>query len=129
MAGNRRVARGRIASRISSKSSAHPQNSRRRFDLLPPRFSAPIPFLRYIFEDGIDHMRPGDILLLHETQTLRSIVDPAFFAILACPHCGKRDLITQSQYSGTEPVICGYNDCSCHFRIGDRHDLLYLLAN
>lgn len=129
MAGNRRVARSRIASRMTSKSSARLQTSRRRFDPLPPRFSAPIPFLRYIFEDGIDHMRPGDILLLHETQALRSIVDPAFFAILACPHCGKRDLITQSQYSGTEPVICGYNDCSCHFRIGDRHDLLYLPAN
>lgn len=127
IAGNRKTAHDRLG----SKSVARQQHPRRSCELISfgKRISPPAPFLRHIFEDGIDHMRPGDILLLRETETLRSIVDPAFFAILACPHCGKRDLITQSQYSGTEPVICGYDDCSCHFRIGDRHDLLYLPAN
>lgn len=77
----------------------------------------------------MDRMSPGDILLLALATSLRELVDPAFFAILACPLCGKLDLITQSQYSGTDSVICGYNGCACHFRIDHRHGLVYLPVN
>lgn len=71
-------------------------------------------------------MGPGDILLLEGTASLRKFVDSVFHAILACPLCGKLDLITQRQYSGTEPVICAHSDCSCHFRINQNHLLTYL---
>ncbi len=74
----------------------------------------------------MEQMAPGDILLLEETVSLRAFVDSAFFAILACPVCGKLYLITQSQYSGTEPVICAHHNCSCHFRIGQRRSVIYL---
>lgn len=77
----------------------------------------------------MDRMSPGDILLLGLTASLRELVDPAFFAILACPFCGKLDLITQSQYSGTGSVICGNEACACHFRIEQQYGLIYLPAN
>jgi uncharacterized protein YbaR (Trm112 family) len=74
-------------------------------------------------------MAPGDILMLERTTSLRACVDQAFYAILACPLCGKLDFITQKQYSGTEHVVCGHNDCSCHFRIDQRHRVTYLPIN
>ncbi|MGH9328713.1 MAG: hypothetical protein ACRD2B_18760 [Terriglobia bacterium] len=85
--------------------------------------------VHHVFDGALDHMHPGDVLLLNEVESLRNVVDPAFFAILACPLCGKQDLITQSQYSGTDPVICGYDDCSCHFRIDQESNLIYLPVN
>ncbi|HLI35701.1 MAG TPA: hypothetical protein VKW70_11690 [Terriglobia bacterium] len=89
----------------------------------------PIESLHHVFQDSMDRMSPGDILLLDDNESLRDLVDPAFFAILSCPLCGKLDLITQSQYSGTESVICGYDDCSCHFRIEHKQTLIYLPVN
>lgn len=89
----------------------------------------PILALRHVFEEAMELMHPGDILLLEGTSSLRELVDTAFFAILACPHCGKLDLVTQSQYSGIETVICGYDDCSCHFRINRRQEIMYLPLN
>lgn len=89
----------------------------------------PVGELRHVFEEAMELMRPGDILLLDGTQSLRELVDTAFFAILACPLCGKLDLLTQAQYSGTETVICGYDDCTCHFRINGRQEIAYLFVN
>lgn len=93
------------------------------------QMTEPVAALRHVFEESMELMRAGDILLLDGTQSLRDLVDTAFFAILACPLCGKLDLLTQSQYSGTETVICGYDDCSCHFRINGRQEISYLPAN
>jgi hypothetical protein len=85
--------------------------------------------LHHVMANAMSWMAPGDILLLEWTTALRECVDPAFHAILACPSCGKLDFITQKQYSGTEPVVCAHNDCSCHFRIDQRHHLTYLPFN
>ena len=82
--------------------------------------------LHHVMEESVEWMAPGDILLLDGAASLRALVDAIFFAILACPACGKLDLITQSQYSGTEPVICAHPNCSCHFRIGQRHTFTYV---
>jgi hypothetical protein len=79
-------------------------------------------------QEALSWMAPGDILLL-ERASLREFVDPLFHAMLACPSCGKLDLITQRQYSGTEPVICAHKDCCCHFRIDERQYLTYLPVN
>lgn len=85
--------------------------------------------LNYVYEDSMESMARGDIILLGETGPLRELVDQAFFAILACPICGKLDLVTQAQYSGIETVICGYEDCACHFRINRRREIAYLPVN
>jgi hypothetical protein len=85
--------------------------------------------LNHVVEESMSWMGPGDILLLEGAASLRDFVDSVFYAILACPLCGKLDLITQRQYSGTEPVICGHSDCACHFRIDQRHRLTYLPVN
>lgn len=77
----------------------------------------------------MEWMARGDILLLHETGRLREVVDSAFFAILACPTCGKLDLVTLAQYSGIDTVICGYEDCACHFRINHRREISFLPVN
>lgn len=89
----------------------------------------PVGELRHVYEEAMELMRPGDILLLDGTQSLRDLVDTAFYAILACPICGKLDLLTQAQYSGTDTVICGYDDCTCCFRIHQRQEIAYLFAN
>lgn len=85
--------------------------------------------IEHVAEDSMNRMNPGDILLIEGAESLRDLVDPAFYAILACPLCGKLDLITQAQYSGTDSVMCDYDDCSCQFRIGEWHDLIYLPVN
>lgn len=89
----------------------------------------PVGELRHVYEEATDLMRPGDILLLDDAQSLRELVDIAFYAILACPICGKLDLLTQAQYSGTDTIICGYDDCTCCFRIHRRQEIAYLFAN
>ncbi|MGH9440523.1 MAG: hypothetical protein ACRD22_22345 [Terriglobia bacterium] len=89
----------------------------------------PAATLRYVFEESMGSMIHGDIILLDGTESLREVVDVAFFAILACPFCGKLDLVTQAQLSGTDTVICGYEDCACHFRINGRREIGYLPVN
>jgi uncharacterized protein YbaR (Trm112 family) len=85
--------------------------------------------LRYVMEESLSWMAPGDILILERTISLREFVDPAFYAMLACPLCGKLDLINQRQYYGAESVVCAHNDCSCHFRIDQRQHFTYLPVN
>ncbi len=124
------TARNKISSALHASRSAR-RRKRCSCEIIPFK-AQPAPQatrVHHVFDDALDHMYPGDVVLLNEVESLRNIVDPAFFAIMACPLCGKRDLITQSQYSGTDPVICGYDDCSCHFRIGQQCDLIYLPVN
>lgn len=88
-----------------------------------------IPYVRYVMQASMSRMVPGDILLLDGTTALRECVDPRFHALLACPSCGKLDFITKRQYFGTEPVLCGHHNCSCHFRIEQGRRLTYLPCN
>jgi hypothetical protein len=74
-------------------------------------------------------MRPGDVVLLAETETLRSAVESIFFAVLACPACGTLGLITSSQYHGNVAVTCGSTVCSCRFRISEGRQFIFLPAN
>jgi len=62
--------------------------------------------LHHVFDESIQFMSAGDIIVLDESERLRSQVDADFFAVLACPACGARDLITAAQYFGAVPVIC-----------------------
>lgn len=95
----------------------------RQEELLPPDS------LHHIFDDSLKHLAAGDIILLHESPTLKSEVESDFFAVLACPRCGILDLLTSSQYFGATPVICGSNSCSCSFRIEDESRIVYLPVN
>lgn len=85
--------------------------------------------LRYMNENAVGEMDPGDIILLEDTSALRAKVDSGFYAILACPQCGHLDLITQAQYAGTASVLCAQQDCSCHFKIHEKNRLAYLPLN
>jgi len=90
------------------------------------RASPPPAALRLVDESSLPTMAPGDILLLDDALSLRESVEPIFFAVLACPVCGTRGLITPAQYFGLVPVICGSKVCSGLFRIVDQDHLLYL---
>lgn len=85
--------------------------------------------LRYVQEVSLGEMDPGDIILLEDTSDLRAQVDSGFYAILACPQCGHLDLITQAQYAGAISVLCGHQECSCHFKIHEKTRLAYLPLN
>ncbi|HZO99375.1 MAG TPA: hypothetical protein VFD30_03690 [Terriglobia bacterium] len=89
--------------------------------------SAPPPSdLHHIEDESLLTMRHGDIFILDGMEDLAESIDPAFFAVLACPRCGTKGLITSSQYYGVNPVVCGSETCSCRFRIEDQSKLTYL---
>jgi hypothetical protein len=128
------------ASQSTKKNTAGPREAGRAKSLLRVmgldregaqgiRPKSPVPFLHHIPEESMERMGAGDILLLDATISLRSLVDSVFYALLACPACGKLELITQSQYSGTEAVICGHSDCSSHFRITQKRHFNFLPVN
>lgn len=85
--------------------------------------------VRLVDETGLAAMRPGDVVLLAETETLRSAVEFIFFAVLACPACGTLGLITSSQYHGNVAVTCGSTICSCRFRITECRHFVFLPTN
>jgi hypothetical protein len=85
--------------------------------------------LRHVGEDSLASMQPADVVTLEGSESLRHSVDPAFFAVLACPQCGTLGLITIQQYFGIIPVICGSRLCPCRFRIEDESQLVYLPVN
>ena len=71
-------------------------------------------------------MHPGDIVFLDDSESLRPMVEYAFFAVLSCPGCGALGLITIPQYFGSALVICGSDTCSCQFRIVEKSHLQFL---
>jgi hypothetical protein len=77
----------------------------------------------------LEEMSRADIILLEESESLESRVEPVFCAVLACPSCGTRGLITRAQLLGAEAVICSSDRCSCHFRIVEQSRLAYLPAS
>ena len=95
---------------------------------LPEESTRPLT-LHHVGEDEMMLMQPADVITLEGSGRLRYLVDPAFFAILACPKCGTLSLITPQQYFGIMPVTCGFNLCPCRFRIEGESQLLYLPVN
>ena len=93
-----------------------------------PSHSSPA-HLQHIHAESLTTMLPGDILVLEQTDSLRSSIDSVFFAVLACPACGALSLITSRQYFGALPVFCQSKLCSCRFRIEDESRLTYLPVN
>lgn len=116
----------------------HPECTRRRLES-PQRArqsrrtgretTAPPLSLRHVDEESLATLHPGDVIVLDDSNSLRSKVESVFFAVLACPSCGTLSLITSPQYFGTVPVICASNLCSCRFRIENQARLVYLPAN
>jgi hypothetical protein len=80
-------------------------------------------------ELSISAMAPGDICLIGELESAGLNFEPTFYAILACPLCGNRALISAAQYFGYAPVICGARTCPGFFRIIDEGRLDYLPVN
>ena len=95
---------------------------------LPEERARPLT-LHPVGEDWLTSMQPADVITLEGSERLRRSVDPAFFAVLACPKCGTLGLITSQQYFGIIPVICGSRLCPCRFRIEDERQLVYLPVN
>jgi hypothetical protein len=85
--------------------------------------------LNGVDEDQLGQMAPGDIIVLDHSPGLRRHVASTFNAIVACPACGMPGLITRQQHSGAIPVICPSDQCSCHFRIREGGELMYLPVN
>lgn len=85
--------------------------------------------LHHVFDESAERLAPGDVIVLDDSQSLRSQVESGFFAVLACPRCGTLNLITASHYLGSVPVICGSNTCSCSFRIEDECGIVYMPVN
>ncbi|HUY15157.1 MAG TPA: hypothetical protein VMX16_16240 [Terriglobia bacterium] len=119
-------------SRIIRKNSSRPlANSRENCETSncrTPGAKPPVQ-LRYVQDNAVGEMDPGDIILLEDTAALRAPLDSGFYAILSCPKCGHLDLITQAQYAGTVSVLCGQQDCSCHLKIHGKTRLAYLPLN
>ena len=80
-------------------------------------------------ELSISAMAPGDIFLIERLETTGLNSEPAFYAILACPLCGKQALISAAQYFGYAPIICGARACPGFFRIIDEGRLVYPPVN
>ena len=95
---------------------------------LPEETARPLT-LHHVGEDSLTSMQPADVVTLEGSERLRHSVDPAFFAVLACPKCGTLSLISSQQYFGIMPVICGSKLCFCRFRIKDEIQLVYLPVN
>jgi hypothetical protein len=85
--------------------------------------------LHYVMAAQMEEMSPGDVILLETSEALKSQIEPAFCAVLACPSCGTRGLITRAQLLGAEAVICSSDQCSCHFRIREQSRVVYLPAS
>ena len=115
--------------RASKQGRRRPARERRQKVRRALRGQAQPVRLHHVDELTLGTMHPADIILLSEAQSLRSAVESVFFAILACPMCGTLGLITASQFSGKEPVICGSKHCACSFRIDSKTRLVYLPVN
>jgi hypothetical protein len=85
--------------------------------------------LCHVDESSLSAMLPGDIFVIDELTSAGLSHEPAFHAILACPLCGERILVSIVQYFGFAPVICGAGHCPGFFRIIEGARLVYLAVN
>ncbi len=65
-----------------------------------------------------EQMEPGTMFLLDRPGDLGEARNP-YWAVLACPNCGCLGLITKRQYAGQEAMICGSDDCSAEYFLGE----------
>jgi hypothetical protein len=80
-------------------------------------------------EVAIPAMAPGDIFIIEKLEAPGLNCETTFYAILACPLCGNRDLISAAQFFGCTPIICGARACPGFFRIANEGRLVYLPVN
>ena len=80
-------------------------------------------------EVAIPAMAPGDIFIIEKVEAPGLNPETTFYAILACPLCGNRDLISAAQFFGCTPIICGARACPGFFRIVNEGRLVYLPVN
>jgi len=70
-----------------------------------------------------DLVEPGSVLLLNNTSD-----DPgassSFCALLNCPNCGRMEVLTEDQFAGRAPVVCGGVDCPAQFYLRDGQTML-----
>ena len=85
--------------------------------------------LTQVDESSLSAMVPGDVFLIEQLAAADPDSLQAFHAILSCPLCGSKVLISAAQYFGFTPVICGARDCSGFFRITDDGRFDYLPVN
>ncbi len=63
-------------------------------------------------------IEPGSVLLLNNTSDdLGS--GSSFCALLNCPSCGRMEVLTEEQFAGQIPVVCGGVDCPAQFFLRD----------
>jgi hypothetical protein len=74
-----------------------------------------------------EQMEPGTIFVLENAGEMGDPDDP-FWAVLACPCCGKLGLVTRKQVRGFLPVMCGSTICPAEFFIRE-DDIVMRRAN
>jgi len=63
-------------------------------------------------------IEPGSVLLINNTSDdLGS--GSSFCALLNCPNCGRMEVLTEDQFAGRIPVVCGGVDCPAQFYLRD----------
>jgi len=118
--------RDRCRAKLSKNKRENVKKPRSRF---PENPGSPPTALSRVDESSISAMAPGDIFLIDQLEAADPNSEPAFHAILACPLCGSQVLISDAQYFGFAPVICGARNCSGFFRIIDKGRIDYLPLN
>lgn len=63
-------------------------------------------------------VEPGSVLLLNSTSD--NLEGGSFFcALLNCPNCGRMEVLTEEQFAGRIPIVCGGVDCPAQFYLRD----------
>ncbi len=61
-----------------------------------------------------EQMAPGTLFVLENAGKMGEAANP-YWAVLSCPVCGSLGLITRTQYTGNEAMICGSMQCSAEY--------------
>lgn len=70
--------------------------------------------LEFLEEWIPEQMHPGTLYLMENAGVMGESGNP-YVAVLACPGCGALGLITRTQYSGLDSMICGSDACSSEY--------------
>jgi hypothetical protein len=79
--------------------------------------------LQFLEEWIPDRMDPGTIFVLENQAKFGQRQNP-YVAVMSCPRCGTMGLITRTQLTQGEIMICGGDVCSAEYKL-DGESILY----
>lgn len=78
--------------------------------------------LQFLEEWIPDKMDPGTIFVLENQAKFGHTQNP-YVAVMSCPRCGTMGLITRTQLTLGEIMICGGETCSAEYKLDGEHIL------